>query len=79
MLRKGRVRMAVDNSCTRITGEESEHPPLTSCSQIVLFEEQKKRTTHLLRNRTILFVDNTEIRNQGLINGFIDRWPSWND
>jgi hypothetical protein len=25
--------MAVDNSCTRITGEESEHPPLTSCSQ----------------------------------------------
>ena len=26
--------MAVDNSCTRITGEESEHPPLKSCSQI---------------------------------------------
>jgi hypothetical protein len=33
MLRKGCGRMAVDNSCTRITGEESEHPPLTSCSQ----------------------------------------------
>jgi hypothetical protein len=61
MLRKGRGRMAVDNSCTRLTAEESEHPPLTSCSQIVLFEEQKKRTTHLLRNRTNLFVDNITI------------------
>jgi hypothetical protein len=30
---KGRGKMAVDNSCTRITGEENEHPPLTSCSQ----------------------------------------------
>jgi hypothetical protein len=33
MLCKGRGKMAMDNSCTRITGEESEHPPLTSCSQ----------------------------------------------
>ena len=33
MLRKGGGKMAVDNSCIRITGEESEHPPLTSCSQ----------------------------------------------
>jgi hypothetical protein len=59
MLRKGCEKMAVDNSCARIAGEESEHPPLTSCSQKPPFEEQKKRTTHLLRNRTDLFVDNT--------------------
>jgi len=56
MLRKGRGKMAMDNSCTGITGEESEYPPLTSCSQIPPLEEQKKRTIHLLQNRTILFV-----------------------
>ena len=49
----------MDNSCTRITGEESEHPPLTSCSQIALLEEQKKRTIHLLQKRTFLFTLDT--------------------
>jgi hypothetical protein len=33
MLCKGCGKMAMDNSCARLTGEESEHPPLTSCSQ----------------------------------------------
>jgi hypothetical protein len=37
MLCKGRGKMAMDNSCARIIGEESEHPPLTSCSQKSLF------------------------------------------
>jgi len=55
MLRKGCGKMAMDNSCTRITDEESEHPPLTSCSQMALHSRTEKRTTHLLRNRTILF------------------------
>jgi hypothetical protein len=55
MLCKGCGKMAMDNSCARITGEESEHPPLTSCSQNPSFDEQKKRTTHVLQNRTILF------------------------
>ncbi|MDQ5984520.1 MAG: hypothetical protein CSYNP_04535 [Syntrophus sp. SKADARSKE-3] len=32
MLRKGCGKMAMDNSTTRTTNEESEHPPLTSCS-----------------------------------------------
>jgi len=28
--------MAVDNSCVRITGEKSKHPPFTSCSQMAI-------------------------------------------
>jgi hypothetical protein len=50
MLCKGCGKMAMDNSCARITGEESEHPPLTSCSQKPFLDEQKKRTTHVLQN-----------------------------
>jgi len=42
-----------------VTGEESEHPPLTSCSKRTPFEEQKKRTIHLLQNRTFLFTLDT--------------------
>jgi hypothetical protein len=40
MLRKGCGKMAMDNSYTRISGEESELPPLSSCSQIAPLEEQ---------------------------------------
>jgi len=62
MLRMGCGKMAMDNSCIRITGEGSEHPPLTSCSQIALLEEQKKRTIHLLQKRTFLFtLDNVYV------------------
>jgi hypothetical protein len=41
MLCKGCGKMAMDNSCARITGEESEHPPLTSCSQKPLSKNRK--------------------------------------
>lgn len=34
MLRKGCGEMAMDNSRTRTTVEESERPPLTSCSKM---------------------------------------------
>jgi len=52
MLRKGCGRLAVDNSCSEVCVS----PPLTSCSKKESFLEQKKRTIHLLQNRTILFV-----------------------
>jgi hypothetical protein len=42
MLRKGCGKMAVDNSCTGIIDEESEHPPLTSCSQNRSLLENRK-------------------------------------
>jgi hypothetical protein len=42
MLRKGCGKMAMDNSCTRNIGEESEHPPLTSCSQMALHSRTVK-------------------------------------
>ncbi|MBI4618811.1 MAG: response regulator, partial [Desulfobacterales bacterium] len=41
MLRKGCGKMAMDNSCTRITGEGSEHPPLTSCSKKATLKDRK--------------------------------------
>jgi hypothetical protein len=43
--------MAVDNSCSEVCVG----PPLTSCSKKDTLLEQKKRTIHLLQNRTILF------------------------
>jgi hypothetical protein len=42
MLCKGCGKMAMDNSRARITGEESEHPPLTSCSQMALHSRSEK-------------------------------------
>jgi len=42
MLRKGCGKMAMDNSCARNTDEESEHPPLTSCSQMALHSRTEK-------------------------------------
>jgi len=41
MIRKGCGKMAMDNSCTRITGEGSEHPPLTSCSKKATLKNRK--------------------------------------
>jgi hypothetical protein len=41
MLCKGCGKMAMDNSCAKITSEESEHPPLTSCSQIPCLMNRK--------------------------------------
>jgi hypothetical protein len=42
MLRKGCGKMAMDNSSTINTDEESEHPPLTSCSQMALHSRAVK-------------------------------------
>jgi hypothetical protein len=42
MLRKGCGKMAMDNSSARTTDEESEHPPLTSCSQMALHSRTVK-------------------------------------
>jgi len=41
MLRKGCGKMAMDNSSARTTEEESEHPPLSSCSQKTLIKNRK--------------------------------------
>jgi hypothetical protein len=40
MLRKGCRRMAMDNSSAKTTDEESEHPPLSSCSQKTLMKNR---------------------------------------
>ena len=42
ILRKGCGIMAMDNSPARTTNEESEHPPLTSCSQMTLHSRTEK-------------------------------------
>jgi hypothetical protein len=42
MLREDCGKMAVDNSSERTTDEESEHPPLTSCSQMALHSRTAK-------------------------------------
>jgi hypothetical protein len=46
--------MAMDNSLPKMI-EESERPPLSSGSQKAPLGELKKRTIHLLQNRTFLF------------------------
>ncbi len=60
----------MDNSCLRITIEECDNPPLSSCSNQCFIETlsgQKKRTKHLLRNRTMLLVDNRNSGDQELV------------
>jgi len=42
MLRRDCGKMSMDNSSARTADEESEHPPLTSCSQMALHSRTAK-------------------------------------